>query len=29
MRRLGDWLAQDLALFVRCACTELFALGAA
>src|SRR4051812_49772089 len=29
MRRLGGWLAQDLALSVQCACTGLVALGAA
>jgi hypothetical protein len=29
MRRLGGWLAQDLALSIQCACTGLVALGAA
>ncbi|MGW3993180.1 DUF2637 domain-containing protein [Amycolatopsis sp. NPDC004772] len=29
MKRLGGWLAQDLALSVQCACTGLVALGAA
>jgi hypothetical protein len=29
MTRLKGWLAQDLALSVRCACTGLVALGAA
>ncbi|MEV4147750.1 DUF2637 domain-containing protein [Amycolatopsis sp. NPDC049691] len=29
MRRLKDWLAQDLALSIQCICTGLVALGAA
>ncbi|MCR6489782.1 DUF2637 domain-containing protein [Amycolatopsis sp. OK19-0408] len=29
MRRLKDWLAQDLALSIQCVCTGLVALGAA